>query len=265
MITVITTTHKRPDLLLKCIRSLQAQTFKDYEHIIFSDHCPKAKQVYELVKEDKRISFYENLEPHIWNAGAVGKHFGVEVAKFNYICYCDDDNVLLPNHLEVMIGNFKQGSQVVFTKHLVAYFEDYVNLEEKHANGVIEEILKFSTENVELNSRTVKPACLEYDNYRYIPFDTISLGHTREAYERTAKWQPAKQLHTNNEDGFFISDLKAVTEEAEVAYDRQYTSLYFSRYGSGEGKDYHYEKKLENLKEAGIFVYPELLKQLKLL
>lgn len=265
MITVITPTHKRPDLLLRCIRSIQAQSYQDYEHLIFSDHCSKARQVYELVKKDKRISFYENLEPHIWNAGAIGKHFGVQAAKFNFICYCDDDNILLPNHLEVMISNFQQGSEVVFTKNFIADFEGDVNLEEKHANGVIERILKFPVEDIESNSKIIKPAHLEYTNYIHIPFDTISLGHTKKAYEETVKWKPAKQLLTNNEDGAFISNLKSVTKETEVTYDRQYTSLYFSRHGSGLGKDYRYEKELESLKENDIFVYPELLKKLKIL
>lgn len=265
MISIITPTHRRPDLLLRCIRSLQSQTFKDYEHIIFSDHCPKAKQVYELVKEDRRISFYENLEPHVWNAGAVGKDFGVKVAKYDFICYCDDDNVLLPNHLEVMTSNFKQKKEVVFTKTLKVNLEEHVNLVEKHANGVVQESLKFLIEDIDFNPKIVKPVYLEYDNYKYIPFDTICVGHTKEIYKRTEKWRPAKQLNTNNEDGCFISNLKVVAEEREVIYDRRYTSLYFSTYASGNGRDYTYQEKLESLQESDIFVYPELLKKQNIL
>ena len=41
-ISVITATHKRPDFLRRCIMSVQAQTFRDYEHIIVADHCPYA-------------------------------------------------------------------------------------------------------------------------------------------------------------------------------------------------------------------------------
>ena len=69
-ISIITATHYRPDLLARCIKSVQSQTMTDYEHIIFSDHCPKAAQVYEYFKDDKRIRFFENPKEHVPNHGA---------------------------------------------------------------------------------------------------------------------------------------------------------------------------------------------------
>jgi len=265
MISVITTTHKRPDLLLKCIRSLQSQTVSDYEHIIFSDHCPKAKKVYDLVKEDSRITFYENPKPHIWNAGAVGKHFGVEVARFNYICYCDDDNILLPNHLQVMENNFRLGSEVVFTKNLIVDFKDYINKKESSANEVVQEILKFREADIVNSSRVVKPLYLEYGDYKFIPFDTGCIGHSKEIYRKTKQWKPAYKINTNNEDGYFITSVKIEAEEERVVYDRTYTSLYFLTNASSNIKDNLYQNKFENLKEDDIFVYPELLTKLSLL
>lgn len=73
LITIITTTYYRPDFLRKCILSLRNQTIQNYEHFIFSDHCPYAKYIIEEFKDDKRITFYENQEKKIVNNGAVGK------------------------------------------------------------------------------------------------------------------------------------------------------------------------------------------------
>jgi glycosyltransferase involved in cell wall biosynthesis len=261
MISVITPTYKRPDLLLRCIRSLQSQTYENYEHIIFSDHCPKAKQVYDLVKEDKRIKFFENTNPHVWNAGAIGKNYGVQVAESEFICYCDDDNILLTNHLEIMNKHFSDGCDLVFTKNVILDFEDYVNLEEKNANGVIKETLLTNLIDIATNPRLTYVHVLDYENYMDIPFDTICIGHTKSLYNKTNKWQPACELKTNNEDGPFVYSLKDVTAayNLKVMYDRQFTSLYFSTHGSGYGKDFHYINKVDNLNDDEVFVYPDLL------
>jgi glycosyltransferase involved in cell wall biosynthesis len=267
MISVITPTYKRPDLLLRCIRSLQAQTYKDYEHIIFSDHCPKAKQVYDLVKDDKRIKFFENPNPHIWNAGAVGKDYGIEVAESNFICYCDDDNMLLSNHLEVMSKYFNDGYELVFTKNLILNFEDYVDVENNNANGVIEETLKVDLSQLSINPRLTYTHFLDYEKYKDIPFDAICVGHTKSLYNKTIKWQPASKIKTNNEDGSFVYSLKEISNahNLKVTYDRSFTSLYFSTHGSGYGKDLHYINRVDNLSDDEVFVHSDLLIKNKLL
>ncbi len=67
-ITVITPTHRRPDLLFQCIKAVQKSTFTDYEHIVIGDSCPWAKRVCELFIDDTRIKYFETPIPHIWNA-----------------------------------------------------------------------------------------------------------------------------------------------------------------------------------------------------
>ena len=46
-ITTVIPTYHRPDLLARAIKSVQLQEFEDWECIVFSDHCPKARLVYE--------------------------------------------------------------------------------------------------------------------------------------------------------------------------------------------------------------------------
>ena len=57
-ITVITPTHRRPDLLFQCIKAVQKSTFTDYEHIVIGDSCPWAKRVCELFIDDTRIKYH---------------------------------------------------------------------------------------------------------------------------------------------------------------------------------------------------------------
>lgn len=54
-ITVITTTYHRPDFLERCILAVKNQTLQNYEHFIFSDHCPYAGLIYEQYKTDQIV------------------------------------------------------------------------------------------------------------------------------------------------------------------------------------------------------------------
>ena len=101
-ISIITATHYRPDFLRRCIISVQRQTFQEYEHLIVSDHCPYARGVYEDFKDDDRIKYYEVETPHTLSHGAVAKNVGIEKSSAPFICYCDDDNFYLPNHLSIL-------------------------------------------------------------------------------------------------------------------------------------------------------------------
>ena len=49
-VSIITSTHYRPDLLRVCIQATQMQDWDDYEHIIVADHCPYAKKVVEILR-----------------------------------------------------------------------------------------------------------------------------------------------------------------------------------------------------------------------
>ena len=62
-VSVIIPTYNRPDLLARAIKSVQLQTLEDWELIVFSDHCPKAKDVYEnFFKDDEKNTSLKN-----WN------------------------------------------------------------------------------------------------------------------------------------------------------------------------------------------------------
>ena len=112
-ITIVTATYYRPDLLARCITAVQQSDFKDYEHIIVSDHCPKAHQVYNMFKDDKRIRFFENEAPHIPNQGSRGQNLAIENSKSDIICYCNDDNIVMPNHLGLLYDNLSNGNNDV--------------------------------------------------------------------------------------------------------------------------------------------------------
>ena len=215
-ITVITTTYYRPDFLERCILGGQNQTLQNYEHYIFADHCPYAKIIYDKYKDDKRITFIENDQPHIKNVGAVGKRHGIENAKSDIICYCDDDNVLLPNHLETIYNNIEE-YECVFTKF---YHIDWRNFfKEKGEDFSYLEWLKRDMYDFSSNC--------SYTSHN----DMLVCGHKKNIITKHANWVPVAENGGNhNEDGILIDEWKS--SNVSIKYLDDLTAIYNAHAGS---------------------------------
>ena len=95
--TVMMPTRNRADMLRTAFKSLQWQTFGDFEVIAMddgsTDHTPR---VFEEFAGDKRFSF------HRFGAQGVPKcrNFALSRAKGRWIDFLDDDDIWLPERLE---------------------------------------------------------------------------------------------------------------------------------------------------------------------
>ena len=105
MISVIITTYKRtPDIVLRAVSSVVAQTFGDWELIIVDDSPetweirPQIRLAVEkIANEDLRIKYI----PHDKNSGAcAARNTGIMHAKGEYIAFLDDDDEWVPEKLE---------------------------------------------------------------------------------------------------------------------------------------------------------------------
>ena len=103
MITVVTPTYKRHQYLLNAINSVLAQTYKDVELIVVDDNpadSEERKLTEELVRgiTDPRLIYIQN-EKNLGGAGS--RNVAIEIAHGEYIAFLDDDDVYLPDRLEV--------------------------------------------------------------------------------------------------------------------------------------------------------------------
>lgn len=103
MITVITPTYKRHQYLKNAVESVLAQTFTDFEHIIVDDNpadSEERKLTEEVMREftDPRVHYLQN-EKNM--GGAAARNVGIFKAKGEYIAFLDDDDMYLPDRLEV--------------------------------------------------------------------------------------------------------------------------------------------------------------------
>ena len=50
------------------------------------------------------------------------KNVGIEKAQTDYIVYCDDDNIVLENHLEVMYNEMSKGTKLCGSNYMKSHW-----------------------------------------------------------------------------------------------------------------------------------------------
>ena len=121
-ISVILTTHNRPKLLARALKSLIDQDFSDFEIILCAD---------EGLRETKEVAFrlLRNSDsfisvPH-FKGPAETRNFGIAMASGRHICFLDDDDSFPPEYL-LMASKFLSDSNEI---HYSNYYQVLENNE----------------------------------------------------------------------------------------------------------------------------------------
>lgn len=121
--SIITPTYNREKFLAEMIKSVQAQSFTVYEHIIVDDGSSDGTEelVKSLAQNDTRIVYIKQE-----NKGrSVARNVGIEAAKGQFICFLDSDDVWLPDHLQVIGARTKTAtSPQLYHTGLIWFYED---------------------------------------------------------------------------------------------------------------------------------------------
>lgn len=99
-VSVIIPVYKAEKLLGKCLDSVLNQTLKEIEVICVNDKSPDncGKILENYAKKDKRIIVINHKE----NKGAcAARNTGLNIAKGEYIRFCDDDDTMNPRACEI--------------------------------------------------------------------------------------------------------------------------------------------------------------------
>lgn len=105
MISVITPTYNRVEYLGNAIDSVLGQTYSDFELVIIDDNPHESiarKETEKLVRKysDPRIRYLRNP---LNMGGALSRNRGIDEARGEYVAFLDDDDVYLPERLEVQV------------------------------------------------------------------------------------------------------------------------------------------------------------------
>jgi len=108
LVSIVIPTYNRNESVLRLIKSLLTNTYKNIEIIIIDDHSKD--NTFELVKNtfkgNKKVKIFRNNR-NLFAAGS--KNVGQKKAKGEFIAFIDDDNLadknLIKNFVEVFIKN----------------------------------------------------------------------------------------------------------------------------------------------------------------
>ncbi|HKQ99853.1 MAG TPA: glycosyltransferase [Pyrinomonadaceae bacterium] len=114
LISIITATYNRSNVLSLAIESVRWQTFRDWELWVVGDACTDDTEETIAAYGDPRIHFI-NLKDNVGEQSGPNNE-GFRRALGRYIAYLNHDDLWLPDHLEAALEEIeKTGADLVFT------------------------------------------------------------------------------------------------------------------------------------------------------
>jgi glycosyltransferase involved in cell wall biosynthesis len=111
-VSVVITTYNRPDFLKEALVGLKNQTIKPFEVIVIDDNSSKDYQeVFPLIESLNARYLKQSV-----SCGAnKARNIGISESSGDVVAFLDDDDVWLPNYLEVISAEFTLGCEAVVT------------------------------------------------------------------------------------------------------------------------------------------------------
>ncbi len=121
LVSVIVRTYNRTAYLAEALASLKAQTFADYEAIVVNDGGDPAAREAVVNSGLERARYY--MAPRQGPAQALNA--GLAMARGKYVTGLDDDDVLLPRHLEASTSYLESpgAAPAAYTDYRVVRYE----------------------------------------------------------------------------------------------------------------------------------------------
>lgn len=109
LVSVIVTSYKRPDFLLKTVRSILSQTYRNLEVLVVDDGSHDNTEDVVKSLKDERIQFFA-----ISHSGrpAVPRNFGLQQTRGDLIAFCDDDDLWEPSKIAEQVYVFRNNPTV---------------------------------------------------------------------------------------------------------------------------------------------------------
>ncbi|MBR2876229.1 MAG: glycosyltransferase family 2 protein [Clostridia bacterium] len=128
-VSIIVATYKRDKILLRALKSIAAQTYKNYEIILVDDNADSEwnSRVSEVVEQFKAL-YPEITLKYIVNeknqGSAKTRNIGIDASRGDFITFLDDDDIYLPENLQKQIDNMTETDADFGLTDLDLYYED---------------------------------------------------------------------------------------------------------------------------------------------
>ena len=120
MVTVITPTYKRSkDVIERAVGSLRAQTYCNWKQIICSDGILE-EGPRSIADSEDNISYFVSSKSYNDYGPGVRQEM-LSIVDTEYVCFLDDDNILMPTYLEKMIKAIEENNVDLSICHCLHY------------------------------------------------------------------------------------------------------------------------------------------------
>lgn len=118
LVSVIIPCYNAEKYIVKCLESMQNQTFRDFNVIVVDDYSTDDSQKI-IIDYKNNCNFELLLEKNENNSGpAISRNKGVLLSDAKYIAYCDSDDWYEDNYLELMVQKANENdADMVFCAH----------------------------------------------------------------------------------------------------------------------------------------------------
>lgn len=103
-VTIIMATYNRAHFIVESLKSIQKQTFVDWECLIIDDGGTDntVEVIKPLLENDTRFKYYKREDNYL--KGLPGcRNQGLDLAKGEYVIFFDDDDIVHPQNLECCV------------------------------------------------------------------------------------------------------------------------------------------------------------------
>jgi glycosyltransferase involved in cell wall biosynthesis len=108
-VTIIMATYNRAKYIVETLKSVQVQTFLNWECLIIDDGgTDTTEEVIEpILKLDNRFQYVKRPDSYI--KGLPGcRNYGLDLAKGGYVIFFDDDDIVHPQNLECCVNELSK-------------------------------------------------------------------------------------------------------------------------------------------------------------
>ncbi|MFL2898354.1 MAG: glycosyltransferase family 2 protein [Candidatus Pelagibacter sp.] len=130
-LTIITPTNNSEDKILKCINSVNEQTFKDYEHIIVDNKS--TDETLNIIKHfnNEKIKIISEKDNGIYFA----MNKGIEISKGKYLLFLNSDDYILEKNFFDKINNIFKNDEFDLCYTNIIYQKNIFNISRKYKSG----------------------------------------------------------------------------------------------------------------------------------
>ena len=171
LVTAIITTHNRQDLLIRAVKSVLCQTYKEIELIVVDDASDDRAD--EILKDFNLQYIYIPKEKS--KGGNHARNTGILAAKGEYVAFLDDDDYWLPTKIDKQIVLIESKKcDIVYCGQTNEWLSDesirYVDSLPKH-EGDLSKIILYNicatTTNILVRKKTICDVGLFDENLRF--------------------------------------------------------------------------------------------------